>query len=49
MKKEHLNVVISAHGNSIRLFRKIMEKASIKKTSSWAIPYDSYYEYAISV
>jgi broad specificity phosphatase PhoE len=47
MKKEKINVCISAHGNSIRLFRKIMEKAPIKKTCSWNIPYDKYFEYDI--
>src|SRR3989344_2815487 len=45
MKKDNANVCISAHGNSIRLFRKIMEKADIKKTCSWKIPYDKYFEY----
>ena len=32
INKEKVNVAISAHGNSIRLFRKIMEKATIKQT-----------------
>ncbi len=41
------NVVISAHGNSIRLFRKIMEKASVEETTKWVIPYDDYFEYVI--
>ena len=45
MKKNKVNVMISAHGNSIRLFRKIMEKASKKETTSWFIPYDKVYEY----
>ncbi|MDP1695383.1 MAG: phosphoglycerate mutase family protein [archaeon] len=47
MKKQKVNVAISAHGNSIRLFRKIMEKSSISETVSWVIPYDDYYEYTI--
>jgi 2,3-bisphosphoglycerate-dependent phosphoglycerate mutase len=47
MKKNQVNVVISAHGNSIRLFRKIMEKANIKETISWFIPYDKVFEYKI--
>jgi len=47
MKKNKVNVVISAHGNSIRLFRKIMEKANIKQVCSWNIPYDKYFEYNI--
>jgi 2,3-bisphosphoglycerate-dependent phosphoglycerate mutase len=49
MKKEKCNVAISAHGNSIRLFRKIFEKASIKQTVSWFIPYDKVFEYTIDV
>ena len=40
-------IAISAHGNSIRLFRKIMEHASIEDTVSWTIPYDQYFEYTI--
>ncbi len=47
MKKEKTNVAISAHGNSIRLFRKIMENASVEETCSWIIPYDDYYQYEI--
>ncbi len=42
-----LNIAISAHGNSIRLFRKIMEKATISATVSWTIPYNQYFEYKI--
>ena len=47
MKKNKVNVAISAHGNSIRLFRKIMEKASVKETVSWFIPYDRVFEYRV--
>lgn len=47
MKKNQVNVAISAHGNSIRLFRKIVEKASIPKTVEWFIPYDKVFEYNI--
>ena len=49
MKKEKVNVAISAHGNSIRLFRKIMEKASKKETVNWFIPYEDYFEYTINI
>lgn len=49
MKKEKVNVAISCHGNSLRLFRKIMEKASEKEACSWFIPYDNYLEYEINV
>jgi len=47
MKKTNVSVAISAHGNSIRLFRKIMENLSIKKTCELYIPYDKVYEYEI--
>ncbi|MBT4166406.1 phosphoglycerate mutase family protein [archaeon] len=49
MKKEKVNVAISAHGNSIRLFRKIMEKTSKEKTIQWVIPYEDYFEYSINI
>jgi len=49
MKKNKVNVCISAHGNSIRLFRKIMEKASKKEVIKWFIPYDKYFEYTIKI
>jgi 2,3-bisphosphoglycerate-dependent phosphoglycerate mutase len=49
MKKEKSSVAISAHGNSIRLFRKVMEKASLKQTCDWAIPYNKYFEYSIKI
>ncbi len=48
IKERRINIAISAHGNSIRLFRKIMEKSSIKKTCSWTIPYDKVFIYSIS-
>ncbi|MCK5321610.1 phosphoglycerate mutase family protein [Candidatus Pacearchaeota archaeon] len=47
MLKNKVNVAISAHGNSIRLFRKIMERASKKDVVSWFIPYDKVFEYEI--
>lgn len=49
MKKEKVNVAISSHGNSIRLFRKIMENATKEETTKWKIPYDKYYEYSIKI
>lgn len=47
IKQNKVNVSISAHGNSIRLFRKIMEKASIKQTTEWFIPYDKVFVYEV--
>jgi len=49
MKKNKADVAISAHGNSIRLFRKIMEGATRKQAVKWIIPYDKYYEYSMEV
>jgi bisphosphoglycerate-dependent phosphoglycerate mutase family 1 len=47
MRKNKVNVAISAHGNSIRLFRKIMERAPRKLVVSWFIPYDKVFEYIV--
>ena len=47
IKKEKCSVAISAHGNSIRLFRKTMESASKKEACKWVIPYDKVFEYKI--
>jgi len=47
MSKEKVNAAISAHGNSIRLVRKIMEKAKKEEVVEWFIPYDDYFEYSI--
>jgi len=47
IKKNKVNVAISAHGNSIRLFRKIMEKSSREQTIKWFIPYDRVFEYNV--
>ncbi len=49
IKKNKVNVAISAHGNSIRLFRKIMENASREESIRWFIPYDKYFEYSVIV
>ena len=47
IKKNKVNVAISGHGNSIRLFRRLMEGASKKEAISWFIPYDKVYTYRI--
>ncbi len=47
IKKNNVSVAISAHGNSIRLFRKIMENASRDEATRWFIPYDKVFEYNI--
>ncbi len=47
MIKNKINVAISAHGNSIRLFRKIMENATRDEATKWTIPYDKIFEYTL--
>jgi len=47
MKKAKVNVAISSSGNSIRLFRKIMENSPVKDVVEWFIPYDKVFEYII--
>ncbi len=47
IKKRKCNVAISAHGNSIRLFRKIIEKKTEKEAVTWEIPYDKVFTYSI--
>lgn len=47
MRKNKVSVGISAHGNSIRLFRKIMEGATKKDVVRWFIPYDKVFEYEV--
>lgn len=47
IKKNKVNVAISAHGNSMRPFRRYFEKASINEMMDWEMPYDNYFVYDI--
>ncbi|MBS3072771.1 histidine phosphatase family protein [Candidatus Pacearchaeota archaeon] len=47
IEKEKVNVAISSHGNSIRIFRKIMEKRTKEEATKWFIPYDKVFVYKI--
>lgn len=49
MKKENINVAISAHGNSMRPFRRYFEKFSIHDMMKLENPFDNYFEYKIKV
>jgi len=49
MKKNKVNVAISAHGNSMRPFRKYFEELTIKQMMQLENPYDNYFEYKIKV
>lgn len=47
MKKEKVNVMISAHGNSMRPFRRHFEKLSIEEMMKLENPWDDYLEYSV--
>ena len=47
MKKEKVNVVISAHNNSMRPFRKYFENLTIKQMMLLENPYNKYFQYTI--
>jgi len=49
MKKRRINVAISAHGNSMRPFRRYFEGLSIKEMMKLENPWDDYFEYTIEV
>ncbi|MEE9525535.1 MAG: 2,3-bisphosphoglycerate-dependent phosphoglycerate mutase [Candidatus Woesearchaeota archaeon] len=49
MKKEKVNVAISAHGNSMRPFRRYFEKLTIKQMMKLENPWDDYFEYSVDV
>ncbi|MEK6970042.1 MAG: 2,3-bisphosphoglycerate-dependent phosphoglycerate mutase [Nanoarchaeota archaeon] len=49
MKNEKVNVAISAHGNSMRPFRKYFEKLTITQMMELENPWDDYFEYAVDV
>lgn len=47
VNRNRVDVAVSAHGNSIRLFRHITEGASVEKTCKWFIPYDKIFVYRV--
>ncbi|MCX8193790.1 MAG: histidine phosphatase family protein [Candidatus Pacearchaeota archaeon] len=49
MKKEKVNVAISASGNSMRPFRRYFEHLSIKEMMELENPWDDYFEYSVIV
>lgn len=49
MKQKKVNVAISAHGNSMRPFRRYFEKRSIKQMMKLENPWDDYFEYVVKV
>ena len=49
MRKEGVNVAISAHGNSMRPFRRQFEKLTIREMMGLENPFDGYFEYVVEV
>lgn len=49
MREEKISVAISAHGNSMRAFRKYFEKLSLKEMCSLYNDYEAVYEYSVDV
>ncbi|NVM53578.1 MAG: histidine phosphatase family protein [Candidatus Helarchaeota archaeon] len=47
IKKEKISVAISAHGNSMRPFRRHFEEFSIEEMMKLENPWDNYFEYSI--
>jgi len=49
MKMEKVNVAISAHGNSMRPFRRYFEKLTMEQMMRLENPWDEYFEYKVRV
>jgi bisphosphoglycerate-dependent phosphoglycerate mutase len=49
IKRNRVNVAISASGNSMRPIRRFFEHASIDEMMSWEMPFDDYFEYEVRV
>ena len=49
MREEKVSVAISAHNNSMRVFRKHFEKLSDEETCQLYNDYESVYEYSVEV
>lgn len=47
MRTEKMNVAISAHGNSMRPFRRRFENLTINEMMSLENPWDKYFEYEV--
>ncbi len=49
IKKNKVNVAISAHGNSMRPFRRYFEKLTVEQMMRLENPWDDYFEYKVKV
>ena len=47
IEREKINVIISAHNNSMRPFRKYFENLTIKQMMALENPYNKYFDYTI--
>ena len=47
MKREKVNVVISAHSNSMRPFRRYFENLTLKQMMALENPFDKYFDYTV--
>ena len=48
MRRKKVNVAISAHGNSMRPFRRYFEGLTVKQMMKLENPWDDYFEYEIN-
>ncbi len=49
MRKYKVNVAVSAHGNSMRPFRRYFEHMTVKEMMKLENPWDNYFEYTVNV
>ena len=49
MKRNKVDVAISAHGNSMRPFRRYFEKLSIQEMMKLENPWDDFFQYRVNV
>ena len=49
VRKNKVDVAVSASGNSMRPFRRYFEKVSTEKMMKWEMPWDDYFEYSVRV
>jgi len=49
MKREKVNVAISAHGNSMRPFRRYFENLTLEGMMKIENPWDDYFDYVVEV
>ncbi len=47
IKREKVDVVISAHGNSMRPFRRFFESLTVEQMMTLENPYDRYFDYVV--